>query len=142
MYLYSAKNKVCIVIVMVLAFIGQVAATSFISCQSTHTLTNNTASNDTLDNTSFMDHAAMGHMTKKVSENVSEFTAADQNHDMAAMDCCADKEADCSMDSCVIVAIFTNTAQERLFLPTSKIVLPTLLLPSTNPNSLYYPPRV
>jgi len=128
MYFYSAKNKVLVVIVMLLTFIGQASATNFISCQKS------ISSSIELANTQVQ---TMAH----IDVTTHDVTA----HSMADMECCEEDNCpmeSCPMDSCVTAVLLSNNAQERLYTSSNKIVLPNLLPPSQLLKSLYYPPIV
>jgi len=110
---------------MLLAFVGQVTATTIVPCKMM-----------TQSDNSGMDMAGMDHSAHQMTDKSEN---PDNSHSDATPDCCK-TGTNCSMGSCLSMLSAANDNITKPQTTAQKVFFPTLALISQIPSSLYRPP--
>jgi hypothetical protein len=130
-----AQNKVLIVLLMLVAFIGQAmvsTAMSYANVTCAHEINADMAMMIHDDVVSGMANEAMNHASMMSD-------SSGQEHNQATMDCCQE-QCQCPMNGCVSLSLLANTSFNALAIAEQKIPQLTSLHASQINASLYRPP--
>jgi len=123
-----SRNKLKLVVMLLLIFVGQVSASSAFSVCHMNMQNTNSQSDDASPQGDMSEMAHSAHIMSSI-----------MNESETNMDCC-DKGGGCSMTSCLSLALFSIFESNTLVFSTTPNILDANMSIARTPSSLYRPP--